>query len=110
MDKIVIHIETLRVYYEQQKVFMSQHASNRCLQRGLTQLDVKNCILTGEIIEQYPDDFPWPSCLIFGYTTDNRIIHVVASDSGGSAKIITAYIPDIKIFEKDLKTRKENKL
>lgn len=86
---------------------MSGHASNRCIQRNITQKDIKNCIMTGEIIEQYPGDFPRPSCLVFGYTVDNRIIHVVASDNGEYSKIITAYIPDTEIFESDLKTRRE---
>ena len=33
----------------------------------------------GEIIEDYPDDFPHPSCLVFGYAVNNKIIHVVVS-------------------------------
>lgn len=41
--------------------------------------DVKKCIMNGEIIEDYPDDFPHPSCLIFGHMVNNRIIHVVVS-------------------------------
>lgn len=88
---------------------MSEHASNRCLQRGITQKDVKNCVMTGEIIEQYPDDFPWPSCLVSGYDTSGNIIHVVASDNGQHSKIITVYIPNTGTFENDLKTRKEKK-
>lgn len=103
----MIDIEKLREYYIQHKVFMSEHASNRCTQREITQKDIKNCVMTGEIIEQYPEDFPWPSCLIFGYATDNRIIHVVVSDNGEYSKIITAYIPNEETFESDLRTRKE---
>lgn len=103
----MIDIEKLKEYYRQHKVFMSGHASNRCIQRNITQKDIKNCIMTGEIIEQYPGDFPWPSCLVFGYTVDNRIIHIVVSDNGEYSKIITAYIPDTEIFESDLKTRRE---
>ena len=63
--------------------------------------------MTGEIIEQYPDDFPFPSCLIFGYTMDNRVIHVVISSEGSCGRIITAYIPNTEKFESDLKTRRE---
>lgn len=103
----MIDIQKLREYYKQHKVFMSEHAANRCIQRDIKQKDIKNCILTGEIIEQYPDDFPWPSCLIYGHTTDNRVIHVVASDNGEYTKIITAYLPDIKTFNSDLKTRRK---
>ena len=103
---IIISIETLREYYRMGNVFMTQHASYRCTQRSITQKDIRHCIMTGEIIEQYTDDFSYPSCLIFGYAEDNRIIPVVACDNGETAKIITVYIPDTRIFEKDLKARK----
>ncbi len=98
----MIDIERLKMYANQHKLFMSQHASNSCEQRKISKEDIKNCILTGEIIEQYSGDFPWPSCLIFGRATDNTIIHVVASDTGEASKIITAYVPDTEAFEPDL--------
>lgn len=61
----------------------------------------------GEIIENYPDDFPHPSCLIYGYTINDRsVIHVVVSCNGENVEIITAYFPDSDEFENDLKTRK----
>ena len=60
-----------------------------------------------EIIEDYPDDFPHPSCLIFGYTVEKRVIHVVVSKDEDNIGIITAYIPNLQKFEADLKTRKE---
>ena len=69
---------------------------------------VKNCIMHGEIIEDYPDDFPHPSCLIFGYTVNEKVIHAVVSlDVGNdSIGIITVYFPNTDKFEDDLKTRK----
>lgn len=61
----------------------------------------------GEIIENYPDDFPHPSCLIYGYTINDRsVIHVVVSCNRENVGIITAYFPDSDEFENDLKTRK----
>lgn len=105
----MIDIKVLRAYYEQNRVIVSKHALERCRQRGIKQKDIKNCIFFGEIIEQYPDDFPFPSCLIFGYAIDDKIIHVVASDEGTAGRIITAYIPDTNKFEMDLRTRKERK-
>ncbi|MCI6126973.1 MAG: DUF4258 domain-containing protein [Enterocloster clostridioformis] len=44
-------------------------------ERDISRIDVKNCLLKGEIIEQYPDDFPHPSCLVFGYAANNKVIH-----------------------------------
>lgn len=103
----MIDINDLKKYYEQDRIIISVHALERMRQRKIKQRDIKNCVFTGEIIEQYPDDFPFPSCLIFGAAEDNKIIHVVASDEGTCGRIITAYFPDYEIFEKDLKTRKE---
>ena len=69
--------------------------------------DVKNGIATGEIIEDYPEDYPNPSCLIFGYNVNGRILHIVAGCDNINIYIITAYYPDTKKFEDDLKTRRK---
>ena len=103
----MIDINNLRIYCEQEKVIITLHAQERLRQREIRAKDVRNCIMTGEIIEQYPDDFPFPSCLIFGYSTNEKILHVVASDEATGSRIITAYFPDTTKFESDLKTRKE---
>ena len=104
----MIDINDLRSYYEQEKVIITVHAQERLRQRGIRAKDVRNCIMTGEIIEQYPDDFPYPSCLIFGQSVKGKTLHVVASDEGTGSRIITAYFPDNIKFENDLKTRKEH--
>lgn len=61
--------------------------------------------MDGEIIEEYPNYWLNPACLIFGYSTDNKIIHVVVGVDN-YIHIITAYFPDTGKFESDLKTRK----
>jgi len=103
----VIHIETLKAYYQNDNVFITQHASERCRQRGIRKKDIRNAVMAGEIIEQYPEDFPFPSCLVFGFSTDGRVLHVVLSDEGTGSRIITSYYPDLNKWEKDCKTRKE---
>lgn len=103
----MIDIDRLREYYKQEKVIITIHAQERLRQRGIKAKDVRNCIMTGEIIEQYPEDFPFPSCLIFGCSVSGKILHVVASDEGSGSRIITAYFPDNVKFENDLKTRRE---
>ena len=67
-------------------------------QRDISRADVKNGIATGEIIEDYPDDYPNPSCLIFGYNVNGRILHIVAGCDNINIYIITAYYPDTKKF------------
>lgn len=103
----VIDIVHLRKYYEEDTVMVTQHASERFRQRGIKMKDIKSGIMNGEIIEQYPDDFQFPSCLILGYTLNKRPIHIAMSDEGTSSRIITAYIPLIEKWQDDYRTRKE---
>ncbi len=74
----------------------------RMIQRGITRQDVKDAIPEGEIIEEYPDDYPYPSCLISG----NNRLHVVCGIGEGWLWIITAYYPAEDKWEPDLKTRR----
>lgn len=84
----------------------SKHCLERMQERDISIADVKSCLQTGEIIEDYPDDFPHPSCLIFGYTKENEILHIIVGSDNHSLFFITAYFPSVDKFEKDLKTRK----
>lgn len=103
-----MRIEDIQYYCAQSKIKWYKHALERMQERDISRADVKNCIMHGEIIEDYPDDFPHPSCLIFGYTVNGKVIHAVVSlDVGNdSIGIITVYFPNTDKFEADLKTRK----
>ena len=89
-----ISISRLIQYYLDDKVLISDHAAMRCKQRGIKIKDIRNAVNNGEIIEQYPEDFPFPSCLILGKTYSNQWIHLVMSDEGSMSRVITAYYPD----------------
>jgi len=60
---------------------------------------------TGEIIEQYPDDYPYPSTLILGFA-DALALHIVIGVGNGNTWLVTAYYPDEDKWENDFKTRK----
>lgn len=77
------------------------------LQRDITQEDIESALLNGEIIEEYENDYPYPSCLIYGINLNDKVLHVVCGVNEVELWIITAYYPDNKKWEKDLKTRKE---
>lgn len=104
----MIDIEKLQQYFENDTVFITEHAAERFRQRGIKISDIKCAITNGEIIEQYPDDYPFPSCLILGNERTGKKIHVCISDEGTASRIITAYYPDVTKWSKDMKTRKEN--
>ena len=58
--------------------------------------EVYEVVLNGEIIEEYADDKPYPSCLIFGKTSIKRPIHAVCAyvEDEKLTVIITVYHPD----------------
>lgn len=61
-----------------------------------------------ECIEDYPDDFPFPSALFLGWQ-GSQPVHVVAALNESLPKVfvITAYEPDLEHFEPDYKTRRK---
>ena len=102
----MIDIERLQWYYDNDRVFITAHAAERFRQRGIKVKDIRNAVKTGEIIEQYPEDYPYPYCLLLGLSVNVQPLHVVMSDEGNASRIITAYFPDVDKWESDLKTRK----
>ena len=101
-----VSIDEVRRLCKESKVKWSAHASERMMRRGITRRDVLACISGGEIIEQYPDYWLNPACLIFGYAIDGKVIHVVVGVDE-YVHIVTAYYPDSKKFESDMKTRRK---
>lgn len=41
----------------------AKHCLERMQERDISIADVKSCLQTGEVIEDYPDDYPHPSVL-----------------------------------------------
>lgn len=62
----------------------------------IAETEVKEVLARGEIIENYPQDRPIPSCLIYGQTSKGRPLHIVCAPliSEETLVIITVYEPD----------------
>ncbi len=103
-----LNISELRKLCILKNIEITLHAAKRLEQRGISINDVISCILHGEIIEQYPTDYPYPSCLVLGVSVNNSFMHVVVGSNLETLWIITAYYPSPDTWEPDLKTRKEN--
>ena len=97
----------LKELCKQSAIKWPAHCLERMQERDISGNDVKNCIMNGEIIEDYPIDYPPPSCLIYGYTLSGKVLHVVAGTDHTNVCIITAYFPSSKKFQEDLKPRRE---
>jgi hypothetical protein len=63
-------------------------------ERMISEMEVREVVMKGEIIEDYPEDVRGHSCLMAGETLDARTVHVVCSPKDDYLAIITAYVPD----------------
>lgn len=102
----MIDMERLRALNKAEQIAITEHARRRLVERGISVNDIIRCIDTGEIIKQYEDDRPFPSCLILGSAVDGEAIHVVVSHDSEWIYLITAYHPDADSWEPDFKTRR----
>ena len=101
-----LSIKEIHRLYSECTAVITAHTKQRCRERGISTQEVEDAIMSGEIIEQYPDDYPFPSCLILGHAEGNPL-HVVVGLGGGRIWIITAYRPDCERWSTDYRERKE---
>lgn len=73
----------------------TRHAFKRSIERNISKKEIQQTGLNVIIIENYPDDKYSPSCLLLGFTENQRPLHLQVSflDSD-KTKIITLYEPD----------------
>ncbi len=89
------------------RVFWYDGPGKRMAKRGISTQIVKQVLLEGEIIEDYPDDKPFPTSLFLGWFQREPFHVVSALDSlSGYCFVITVYRRNLDHFEADYKTRK----
>lgn len=100
-------IEDLRKICTYDRIQMTFNVLQRCRERTISIDDIINCIMNGEIIEDYPNDYPFPSALIMECSA-GKPLHIVVGTDGKQIWIVTAYVPDSNKWENNYKTRKVN--
>lgn len=83
------------------------HAIQRMFQRRITEEDVRHVLATGEVVEDYPNDIPYPSRLVLGWCGP-RPIHVVVAANAETQEtiVIKVYEPAPAQWEPGFKRRK----
>ncbi len=95
---------------EYRQIIFSGHAIRQMVHRKIARNDVLEVVNNGKVIIDYPDDTPYPSCLMLGLVNDNPIHVVIASDwENRTGIVITAYIPDSKLWTEDLRSRRNKR-
>ncbi|NTV28250.1 MAG: DUF4258 domain-containing protein [Methanothrix sp.] len=62
-------------------------------ERRISTRDLVDLIISGDIIEEYPDLEPCPAVLIMGFVS-GRPCHVVVAHCNDHLRIVTIYWPD----------------
>ncbi len=88
------------------RLIIRTHAVRRMFERRIKAEDVRHVLLTGEVIEDYPNDFPYPSSLVLGWIGPTAI-HVVAAYNvvDSETVVITVYSPQPDKWSEDFRRR-----
>ena len=81
---------------QSQNYHITDHADEEARNDQLNLEEIFHSLYNGEIIEDYPGDEPYPSCLISGKNADGEPIHSVwaYNEKGQRAILITVYRPN----------------
>ncbi|MFM7438336.1 MAG: DUF4258 domain-containing protein, partial [Snowella sp.] len=81
---------------QEERVRITDHADEEAVEDDLTFDEIYFSILFGEIIEQYPNNKPYPQYLVYGQTFSGDSVHSVWEYNKETkwAVIVTVYRPD----------------
>jgi hypothetical protein len=91
-----VDIEDILDAVRAERVRITGHARVEAQADRLSLNEVFFSVHQGEIIEDYPNAEPFPSCLVYGNTSEGDPVHTVwaLNNETGWAALITVYRPD----------------
>ena len=72
---------------------MTAHADEEAREEDISLQDIREAIISGEIIEDYPAHRRGPCCLIYARVSSSRNLHLVVTTGKIPPRIITVYEP-----------------
>ena len=86
-----------------------KHTVLRMYQRRITEDEVKEALVHSKIVEEYPNDYSLPSCLVLGYTRIKRPIHavLVIDKKEPMLWVVTVYEPSLSEWEEGFEKRRK---
>ena len=87
-----LDFKRIKKFVKENKFIISNHTRVRMFQRNVSTDDIKDIVIKGEIIEEYPEDEPCPSALMLGFLK-NTPYHVVIAQCEDHIRIVTVYYP-----------------
>jgi hypothetical protein len=85
--------------FRSERILFTKHARDEMEGEEFGEIrekEVFEAVQSGKVIETYPKDEPYPSCLIYGRTFEDRPLHVLCAYAKDEETviIITTYHPD----------------
>jgi hypothetical protein len=92
---------------ECKNVIYSGHAIRRMFERKISEKDIFEVIESGNLIAEYPNDVPYPSYLLLGFSQNTPLHVLIAKDQeSDDCYVVTTYVPHRDIWNDDFKTRR----
>ncbi|HYN77049.1 MAG TPA: DUF4258 domain-containing protein [Lamprocystis sp. (in: g-proteobacteria)] len=76
-----------------QRYRYSRHGDKERQNDRLSLLEVEEALLSGRILEQYPDTGRGESCLVAGFADDGKPVHIVCGRMDEWMIVVTVYVP-----------------
>jgi hypothetical protein len=92
---VVCIVDWLRCFREYDREYRA-HALRKMIERNISFDEIDEASGRLDMVKDYEDDTPYPSCLMLGFTKANRPLHVVFAVNHTPQKVyvITVYEPE----------------
>jgi hypothetical protein len=102
-------LDFIRRCVRERKILWTYHVQLRLRGRSISRSAILESVETFDIIESYPEDKYLPSYLVIA-EHGSEVIHILfaADVPGENVRVVTAYHPDPKEWEQDLRTRRSS--
>jgi hypothetical protein len=77
-----MNIEDITAAIRSNRIRIADHADEEAKADALSFDEIYLSVFQGEIIEDYPDDKPYPSCLVLGHTFSGDPVQCLGVQSG----------------------------
>jgi hypothetical protein len=74
-------------------IVLTYHAAQEALEERISVDEIKEALLNGMILEDYPEHQRGACCLVYGKTNLGRDLHVVVTTGKSPVRVITVYEP-----------------
>ena len=94
--KSFVDIDRISDAVRANSVRVTDHADEEAQSDRLSINDILGSVFQGEVIEEYPNDKPYPSCLVYGRTPRAEPVHTVwaYNEENRWVVLVTVYRPD----------------